>query len=674
MMKEKKTKQVKKATNKQITSGIILLIIMCMVFVLVYKAQLADQMDNAVSCTLMSEHKKNQTVTMSEGMSVWTEVFICMVPELRELSVECEAKKIDDDAILVMILSDADTGEEYYREEVSVSDTVPKGDAEKIKMKLKKPLKDSEGKRLLLSWELLNGGKSEIRLTANTKPGIVANYNGMQEDKRNVIYGIKYASCDSLKVMYGILCIVLLCLCAISYWFIIIQKMSIDRCYIPIALLLGLIFQSVIAVHGVPDEPWHIDTAYKYSNKLLFVEDTAIPGTIYKRQCDVEMGDMLANGVESNSYYQILYHTFEKPERCELVQVAYVDSSNLVPGITFWPMAAGISIGRVLGLSTLLTLQLGRVCNLIVFVLLTWYAIRTIPYGKNLLGMLGLLPIALQQGASASYDAMLNGIVFLFIALCLRLSVEEQRKKWEWILLIMLAVLTAIIKAGAYVPVLLLLFLLYQRHDTKEEQIRCRKKLFLVCLAGIVLMTVLVVRYMPTLVSLVGTSSATKAMGGKDLYSLSYLIKHPLNTVYLYWNTFMELGAQHMKGLMGGLLGWHDLKIHWIYTIILMVGTLLLVNVENDHYRGTKKQRIIMVLASSISIAIIMMSMLLGCTPFGKTHIISIQGRYYLPLAPMLFLLTSNRMVRVKQEQCGKIWMAMIVTEIMIVLNVITLI
>ena len=74
--------------------------------------------------------------------------------------------------------------------------------------------------------------------------------------------------------------------------------------FIPMAVILGIVFQCLITVGGVPDEPGHLDTAYKYSNKILLVEDTETPGTIYKRVCDVEMSDMLANGLESNSYYR----------------------------------------------------------------------------------------------------------------------------------------------------------------------------------------------------------------------------------------------------------------------------------------------------------------------------------------------------------------------------------
>ena len=168
----------------------------------------------------------------------------------------------------------------------------------------------------------------------------------------------------------------------------------------------------------MPDESTHLDTAYKYSNQILFIQSTDTPGTIYKRECDARLSEMLANGLESNSYYQLLFHTLERPSDTQLVQVSYIDGTNLVPGIVYLPAALGISVGRILGLSAMLTFQLGRIFNLLVFILLIRLAIGVTPYWKNLFGALGLLPITLQQAASASYDAIINGLIFLFIALC----------------------------------------------------------------------------------------------------------------------------------------------------------------------------------------------------------------------------------------------------------------
>lgn len=663
----------KTKNSNQILKGIVLLSILCIAFVLVYKAQLENNLDKPVYGTLMSAHKENDTISLSEDAPVFSEVFLCMVPQLRQLRIECKGKQIASDAVLLMTLSDADSGKEYYHKEIKVQELIGEGKKEMVVMKLKKPLADSEGKRFILSWELVDAKTTTLRITANSKPGIVISCNGIVEDKSNIIYSWKYSNTKELRFLYVILCAVLLLFGAICYWLIIIKELPAERFYLPVAILLGMIFQVVIAVHGVPDEPWHIDTAYKYSNKMLFVEDTGVPGTIYKRQCDIEMQDILANDVESNSYYLLIHHTFERAENKELVPVTYVDSSNLVPGVIFLPTALGISIGRLLGLSALLTLQIGRLCNLLAFVLLTWAAIRTMPYAKNLTAMLGLLPIAMQQGASASYDSVTNGLTFLFIAYCFRLSETEQRKKGQWILLLVLASLIAMTKGGVYSPLLLLLLLLFKKEQFKNRLKKTNYKAILFGLmAGILILVVLMIKYMPVFLAILGNQEMPS--GEKTLYTVHDLLQSPLQVVYLYWNTFMKRGDNLLRGLLGGKLSWLNVQVNWMFLIVLLLGLFLFANVERDKYLKNKKQSIIMALVAILSIALIMLSMVFGYTSVDSASIEGIQGRYFLSLAPLLFLLTTTDMVHVKKEQCGRVWMVMMVTEILIVLQVVTLV
>lgn len=55
---------------------------------------------------------------------------------------------------------------------------------------------------------------------------------------------------------------------------------------------------------------------------------------------------------------------------------------------------------------------------------------------------------------------MINGIIYVFIALCMSLSLEKTYKKWQVVLLVLCGILTAVVKGGVYLPLLLLVFLL----------------------------------------------------------------------------------------------------------------------------------------------------------------------------------------------------------------------
>ena len=655
--------------TKQYITGIALFCTLCIIFVVVYKAQIRDKLRNAVECTLMSEHKENAAVYLSDDMPVFSETFLCQVPELRVISVECEGSELGKNATLIMRLSDADTGEEYYYKKKAVSKIAGKT-VKLIHMKLDKVQRDSEGKLLILSWELVDGDGTVLALTSNQKQGLVTGVNGIQQDKTNIIYRMKYSDCSELKLLYGILCVALLLFYMLCYSLLVIKRQPVEKAYLPIALMLGLVFNFVIMVHGVPDEPWHIDTAYKYSDRIMLIKDTGNANTIYKRLCDVQMEDMLANGIESNSYYQLLHHTMEIPQNPELVEVSYVDTGHIVPDIVYIPAAIGISIGRWLGLSSLLTISLGRIMNLIVFVLLAWCAVRMIPFGRNVMGMVTLLPISMQQAASASYDAVVHGMIFLFIAVCFRFAERERLRIWDYLLLVVLTSFIVMAKSAVYIPLCLLLWML---HNKRGDQKILTKKTLLIAGAGILLIAAVMIKYLPTIMVLLG-NAATGADSTEETYSLGFLLKHPLNVVYLYWNTWMESGDNHIRGLFGGRLAWLDIKINWSFLIILMIGLLLLANVEQDRYTGNRRNRMLLAVASVGTIVLIMLSMLLGFTEADAAHIQGLQGRYYLVVLPLLLFLTCNQMVHVNRKQCEKIWMTMLFTECMIVLQVVTLI
>ena len=113
-------------TKKQVRGIVIWVVILCVSFLLVYKAQLGLCKGENIDCTLMWEHKENNKVELSADKSNLTEEFTCEVPKLKMLTIECKGKKIDSDARLVLSLTDAETGTEYYNKDVLVKNVVNK--------------------------------------------------------------------------------------------------------------------------------------------------------------------------------------------------------------------------------------------------------------------------------------------------------------------------------------------------------------------------------------------------------------------------------------------------------------------------------------------------------------------------------------------------------------------
>ena len=245
----------------------------------------------------------------------------------------------------------------------------------------------------------------------------------------------------------------------------------------------------------------------------------------------------------------------------------------------------------------MLTFQLGRIFNLLVFILLIRLAIGVTPYWKNLFGALGLLPITLQQAASASYDAIINGLVFLFIALCFHCQNTQVLHKKQLIPTGILAVFVAVIKGGVYLPLLFLLILCFHHRSSEMYPARKRKLLLGSVLAFVLLSALALVKFMPVFHDFL-TSAATVDQEN-SLYTISYVLQHPLHTVYLLWNTLMKCGDDLVRGLLGGMLSWLDFQMNWIFIILLLICLLLLINVKDDNKRLSRKAQL--VISGSIS-------------------------------------------------------------------------
>ena len=215
---------------------------------------------------------------------------------------------------------------------------------------------------------------------------------------------------------------------------------------------------------------------------------------------------------------------------------------------------------------------------------------------------------------------------------------------------------------------MLILVPVFVKGDILKKQ--NRKKLFfyagIILCAAVLLAAAAAVRFMPVF----RTFMESGGQGGADsMYTIPWLLKHPLQIVYLYWNTVMEQGAFLLQGLLGGVLSWLDFRMNWIFELIFLICLLLLVNLEGDRYEGGAKSRILTAAVCLVSAAFIMMSMLVGYTKMSSDYIQGLQGRYFLPLAPLLVFLTANRMVYVRRNQAGAVWMTMTVTEILLILQ-----
>ena len=191
----------------------------------------------------------------------------------------------------------------------------------------------------------------------------------------------------------------------------------LEQIYPAAGLILGLLFLFVLPPLSAPDEISHYVSAYQLSSKILGMPSNAPNGRVLLRPQDVWVEDLdgvyeyepdeagnlkvvlessegsrkLGDPLDQSVYHLIWELAPDKqyePGRAEALEGKMVGS--MYPPVTttpvaYGPQALGMALVRAMDWGTLPLLYLGRLCNLVFFVFMTWLAMKRLPFGKEVL-------------------------------------------------------------------------------------------------------------------------------------------------------------------------------------------------------------------------------------------------------------------------------------------------
>ncbi|WP_343010318.1 DUF2142 domain-containing protein [Holdemanella biformis] len=396
-------------------------------------------------------------------------------------------------------------------------------------------------------------------------------------------------------------------------------------------VVLGTILNVFVPVGNVPDEAnAHMINAYHMSNQILRIEDDV--NNIKMRKCDLSaFGYTYVKDQVMDSYLKKMFDN--KDLDTELVNSKH----QIVPvkrySFTYCLSALGISIGRLLGLNGILCILLGRILNFILFVLCIAYCLRNTPIFKSIFIFIGLLPITLQQAFSLSYDSIVLSLSLLIVSLTIQLFHDKKLNAKKWVLLIGSCTLLIPCKSFAYAPLVLapISFVLTKIDFSKFKNKKGR--LFL----GILVLAILLIYLLG--VAFVGA----RIQSGTILY----LIFNPDVLYRVLRNTLYNRGTFILISALGGSLELCTISIFNPITIAyIVVMRFLIVKMNPKKIGMDKKVQLLFMLIIFISFLGSMLAMYGWSYSMGffdgKT-IEGFQGRYLLPVLPLLFLCSNGQ-------------------------------
>lgn len=396
-------------------------------------------------------------------------------------------------------------------------------------------------------------------------------------------------------------------------------------------VVLGTILNVFVPVGNVPDEAnAHMINAYHMSNQILRIEDDV--NNIKMRKCDLSaFGYTYVKDQVMDSYLKKMFDN--KDLDTELVNSKH----QIVPvkrySFTYCLSALGISIGRLLVLNGILCILLGRILNFILFVLCIAYCLGNTPIFKSIFIFIGLLPITLQQAFSLSYDSIVLSLSLLIVSLTIQLFHDKKLNAKKWVLLIGSCTLLIPCKSFAYAPLVLapISFVLTKIDFSKFKNKKGR--LFL----GILVLAILLIYFLG--VAFVGA----RIQSGTILY----LIFNPDVLYRVLRNTLYNRGTFILISALGGSLELCTISIFNPITIAyIVVMRFLIVKMNPKKIGMDKKVQLLFMLIIFISFLGSMLAMYGWSYSMGffdgKT-IEGFQGRYLLPVLPLLFLCSNGQ-------------------------------
>lgn len=470
-----------------------------------------------------------------------------------------------------------------------------------------------------------------LKNSSKKEKGCCLYVNEQSVDGRIIIVD-KYKN-EARNILFNVsaigIAILILALCIFIYSKKELKPETIFLLVVPILCFLYLIYTPMFTSH---DEYRHWLRAYEVSEGKLVAENrdgiigTELPRSvseIYTKQ-----------GTYKNIKYTTIREFYEEEVNNE--DRVFVDTSRVATysPIQYIPETLGIAISRLITNKTIVMAYSARIVNLIVCMILMYFAIKTIPFGKIILLVLAMIPIAIEGFSTITADGLLISTTCLFIAHIFNLKYGNV-EKIKFINKLILTILIAIIGLckSVYIPLVLLLLLLPKRifKNNKDRWIT----ILIIAMVGIALN-----------LCWMATSGVTTGKE-KDIIAtemkISSIISNPIGFLQRLLYTININGQKYVNTTFGGQLGWNEIKVYSITPYGLGI-IIFFAGIFDDNVRKRFSKREILTISIIILgiLGAVFLALYVAWTDVNSNTIEGVQGRYMLPVVPLAVLLIGN--------------------------------
>ena len=327
----------------------------------------------------------------------------------------------------------------------------------------------------------------------------------------------------------------------------------------------------------------------------------------------------------------------------------------------------GIGIADLFCNNTYLLVLAGSIANMAGCTLLLYYGVKYIPYGKEVIVFISLLPMALQERASLSVDAITYAAVVAGLSFCLYMRSRKTKMNWrEMMVMFMLIALVSSCKV-VYFPASFLILLI------PREGFGSKKKEWLLKAAGMVEIAVCSMGWLLIAKNYLGNTRA----GGDIAEKIQFILKNPGRYLYILDKMFWKNEEGFIGEMLGSKLGSLNITVNGILILfIVMLFYKIYYREKAKRERADYLAEAVMVVVSLSIVLLIATSLYMQWTDIAAStySIEGLQGRYFLPILPLLCcgFLSMEKNGQTDVQGCSSGLIGLYVINLLVLMDVIS--
>lgn len=426
------------------------------------------------------------------------------------------------------------------------------------------------------------------------------------------------------------------------------RELKYEKMFLILAFFLGVVYLLLAPMFTGSDEANHYYRIYELTDGVMVtpVEENSSGGDLpVSLTTTFVNGGGFAGNIKYVNVPEMIKVLLEKEKTMKYgyEEATFYANTSLYSPFSYLPHMIGFGIGKVFNMPPYVIGMLGRLFNLICYVVIGYFAIKIMPKWKLFFLLVLICPNMIQLASTLSADAFINAVLLLFIARIMNIRVNHIVMDYKkMVRLFVLGVVLALCKI-VYIPFIVFLLLI------PKEQFRSKVR-------GKVIFTI-AVGVTATAFNLLWfskTGAIIDAVYPRYALQKDYVLTSPIEYLIIVARTCIEYFVKNVEDLFVGSRMYHtQLMIPAVFSYFyvgLVIYALFSKEDEKVRFRLSKWERWVIILACVVVVGLILTALYVQCTAsaYGvKYPIISgIQGRYFIPI-----IMCIPFIVRVKKKK-----------------------